>query len=116
MKYFLSLFLWVAVGVSYSQTDSSSVVNLQGTPSVLLRHQEREKPVVNNITQVVGGTVSFLSNQTYVSSFCKEPSAPLVASPGWVVTCGSRACKGRGYAGGYVSEMQLPAVRLLCLK
>ena len=116
MKYFLSLFLLVVAGVAYSQTDSSSVVNLQGTPTVLLRHQEREKPVVNNITQVVGGTVSFLSNQTYVSSFCTESLAPAVASPGWVVTCGSRACKGRGYAGGYVSEVNLPVVRLLCLK
>lgn len=116
MKYFLSIFLLAAACVSYSQTDSSSVIDLQGTPSVLLRHQEREKPVINNITQVVGGTVSFLSNQSYVSSFCKESSAPDVASPGWVITCGSRACKGRGYAGGYVLEMRLPTVRLLCLK
>ncbi len=102
--------------VVYAQTDSTSVPELRGVPTVLLRHQEREKPVINNITQVIGGTASFLTNQYVVSSFCTESVAPSVATPGWVISCGSRACQARGYAGGYVSEIQLPAVRLLCLK
>ncbi len=116
MKINLSLFVFLIHLIAHAQTDSSSVTELRGTPTVLLRHQEREKPVVNQITQVVGGTVTFLSNQNYVSSFCKSPISPTVATPGWVITCGTRACQARGYGGGYVSEMNLPAVRLICLK
>lgn len=116
MKFNCSLFILMTHFVVYAQTDSTAVTELRGIPSVLLRHQEREKPVINNITQVTGGTASFLTNQYVVSSFCTESVAPSVATPGWVISCGSRACQARGYAGGYVSEIQLPAVRLLCLK
>lgn len=116
MKFNCSLFILMTHFVVYAQTDSTAVTELRGIPSVLLRHQEREKPVINNITQVTGGTASFLTNQYVVSSFCTESVAPIVATPGWVISCGSRACQARGYAGGYVSEIQLPAVRLLCLK
>lgn len=99
-----------------AQTDSTSVTEMRGIPTISLYYQEREQPVINNITQVIGGTASFFSNQYVVSSFCTESVAPSLASPGWALTCGSRACQGYGYAGGYVSEMQLPTVRLLCLK
>lgn len=102
--------------VVQAQTDSTSVTVLKGIPTISLSYQEREQPVINNITQVIGGTESFFSNQYVVSSFCTESVAPSLASPGWVLTCGSRACQGYGYSGGYVSEMQLPTVRLLCLK
>lgn len=116
MKFNCVLFILITHFAVYAQTDSTSVTELKGSPTLLLKHQEREKPVINNITQVIGGTVSFFSNQYVVSSFCTESVAPSLASPGWVLTCGSRTCQAYGYSGGYVSEMQLPTVRLLCLK
>ncbi len=109
------LFLGLPI-LCYSQADSTTVTELRGVPTLSLRFQERETPVINNITQVIGSTVSFFSNQYFVSSVCTESVAPSVASPGWVITCGSRACQASGYAGGYVSEMQLPQVILLCFQ
>lgn len=116
MKYFFTTIFCMVSSLSVAQTDSTSVIELTGKPKILLQFQEREKPVINQITQVTGGTVSFLSNQYVVSSLCTESVAPLVASPGWIITCGSRTCQSKGYAGGYVSEVRLPEVRLLCLK
>lgn len=116
MKIKFACLILVVPFLVQAQTDSTSVIEIKGIPTISLNYQEREQPVINNITQVIGGTVSFFSNQYVVSSFCTESVAPSLASPGWVLTCGSRACQAYGYSGGYVSEMQLPTVRLLCLK
>lgn len=47
-----------------SQSDSSNVPALRGTPIVPLRLQQRETPVVNNITQVT----QTIQPDTYVAS------------------------------------------------
>lgn len=104
--------------------DSSSGYSLRGTPIVRLVNQERETPVVNNITQVtqvVGGaervatTVDYISN-TYDPTFgtCSVGNARY--SPGWMLACGSRACVSFGYVGGYVSDVADPDAAVTCIR
>lgn len=111
-------------GQALAQDDSSSGYSLRGVPIVRLINQERETPVVNNITNVtqqVGGaervvtTVAYISG-TYDQTYGTCQVGNTQYSAGWMLACGSRACVSFGYVGGYVSDVADPDAAVTCIR
>lgn len=111
----------VLSGVAFAQADSSDVPPLRGAPRVLpLAMQERETPVVNNVTN----TTNQITQQINGAELIDTSSAYITGTncgfdegtAQWMLSCGKRACQSFGYTSGNVVEYFGGGATLACLR
>lgn len=105
----------------YSQADSGSVPPLRGTPRILpLAMQERESPVINNITNTTTNVTQQIGGADLVGSTSLDVSNTGCGfgegTAQWMLSCGKRRCEGLGYTSGNVVEYFGGSVTLACLR
>lgn len=122
MKKLISLVsLLACVGAALAQADSGSVAPLRGTPRILpLAMQERESPVINNITNTTTNVTQQIGGADLVGSTSLDVSNTGCGfgegTAQWMLSCGKRRCQGLGYTSGNVVEYFGGSVTLACLR